>query len=96
MSLHPLGTSKFGRDVLARLIFGARTSLTVALPAISMSVIFGIMIGVIAAYYGGWVDAVIMRIIDVFLAFPALILALVFIAVLGYKPLEYLEQETQE
>ncbi|MHA1496660.1 MAG: ABC transporter permease [Promethearchaeota archaeon] len=81
--LHPLGTSKFGRDVLARLIFGARTSLTVALPAISMSVIFGIMIGVIAAYYGGWVDAVIMRIIDVFLAFPSLILALVFISVLG-------------
>jgi peptide/nickel transport system permease protein len=82
-TLHPLGTTKFGRDVLARLIFGARTSLTVALPAIAMSVIFGVMIGVIAAYYGGWIDAVIMRIIDIFLAFPALILALVFVAVLG-------------
>jgi peptide/nickel transport system permease protein len=82
-SLHPLGTTKFGRDVLARLIFGARTSLTVALPAISMSVIFGIIIGIVAAYYGGWVDALIMRIIDIFLAFPALILALVFVAVLG-------------
>ena len=81
--LHPLGTTKFGRDVLARLIFGARTSLTVALPAIAMSVVFGIMIGVIAAYYGGWVDALIMRIIDVFLAFPALILALVFVAILS-------------
>jgi len=78
-----LGKTKFGRDVLTRLIFGARTSLTVALPAISFSVVFGVMIGVIAAYYGGWVDAVIMRIIDVFLAFPSLILALVFIAVLG-------------
>ncbi|MBY9002739.1 MAG: ABC transporter permease [Candidatus Lokiarchaeota archaeon] len=82
-ALHPLGTTKFGRDVLARLIFGARTSLTVALPAIGMSVIFGVMIGVIAAYYGGWIDALIMRIIDIFLAFPALILALVFVAVLG-------------
>jgi len=77
------GKTKFGRDVLTRLIFGARTSLTVALPAIASSVIFGVMIGVIAAYYGGWIDAVIMRIIDVFLAFPSLILALVFIAVLG-------------
>ena len=80
---HLFGTTKFGRDVLARVIFGTRTSLTVALPAISLSVVAGVMIGVIAAYYGGWVDAVIMRIIDVFLAFPALILALVFIAVLG-------------
>ena len=82
-ALHPLGTSKFGWDVLARLIFGARTSLTVALPAIGMSVIFGIMLGVIAAYYGGWVDALIMRLTDIFLAFPALILALVFVVVLG-------------
>ncbi|NVM44635.1 MAG: ABC transporter permease [Candidatus Lokiarchaeota archaeon] len=80
---HLLGKTRFGRDVLSRLIFGARTSLTVALPAIAFSVVFGVMIGVIAAYYGGWVDAVIMRIIDVLLAFPSLILALVFIAVLG-------------
>ena len=80
---HPFGKTKFGRDVLARIIFGARTSLTVALPAIGFSVIFGVMFGVIAAYYGGWVDALIMRLIDVFLAFPSLILALVFIAVLG-------------
>lgn len=80
---HPFGQTKFGRDVLARLIFGARTSLTVALPAIGMSVIFGVIVGVVAAYYGGWIDAVIMRIIDVFLAFPSLVLALVFIVVLG-------------
>ena len=74
---HPFGQTKFGRDVLARVIFGARTSLTVALPAIGLSVIAGVVIGIIAAYYGGWIDAVIMRIIDVFMAFPALILALV-------------------
>jgi len=78
-----LGKTKFGRDVLTRLIFGAKTSLTVALPAIAFSVVFGVMIGVIAAYYGGWVDAVIMRIIDIFLAFPSLILALVFVVILG-------------
>ena len=82
-ALHPLGTTSFGRDVLARLIFGARTSLTVALPAIAMNVIFGVMIGIIAAYYGGWVDAVIMRIMDILMAFPALILALVFVSVLS-------------
>ncbi len=81
--LNLLGKTKFGRDVLTRLIFGARTSLTVALPAITASVVFGVMIGVIAAYYGGWVDAVIMRIIDIFLAFPSLILALVFVVILG-------------
>jgi peptide/nickel transport system permease protein len=80
-ALHPFGKTKFGRDVLARVIFGARTSLTVALPAIAMSVVFGVMIGVIAAYYGGWIDAVIMRIIDVFMAFPSLVLALVFVVV---------------
>ncbi|MFX1496617.1 MAG: ABC transporter permease [Promethearchaeota archaeon] len=78
---HPLGQTKFGRDVLARMIFGARTSLTVALPAIGFSVIFGIIFGVIAAYYGGWVDSLIMRLADILLAFPGLILALVFIAV---------------
>ena len=82
---HPFGQTKFGRDVLARIIFGARTSLTVALPAIGVSVIFGMFFGVISAYYGGWVDSVIMRVVDVFLAFPGLILALVFVAILGTR-----------
>jgi len=78
---HLLGTTKFGRDVLSRLIFGARTSLTVALPSIGLSVILGVIVGIIAGYYGGWVDSVIMRIVDVLLAFPGIILALVFISV---------------
>ena len=82
---HPLGRTAMGRDVLARIIFGARSSLTIALPAIIFSVIFGIIFGVIAAYYGGWVDSLIMRICDVFLAFPGLILALAFIAIWGRK-----------
>ncbi|NVM37172.1 MAG: ABC transporter permease [Candidatus Lokiarchaeota archaeon] len=80
---HPLGQGKFGRDILARMIFGARSSLTVALPAITFSVIFGVILGVIAAYFGGWIDSIIMRICDIFLAFPGLILAAVFIAIMG-------------
>jgi len=80
---HPLGTTKFGRDILSRIIYGARSSITIALPAITFSVIFGVIIGVISGYYRGWVDTVIMRIMDVFLAFPGIVLALVFIAILG-------------
>ena len=82
---HPLGTGKFGRDILARMIYGARSSLTVALPALTLSVIFGVMLGVIAAYYGGWIDSIIMRVTDILLAFPGLILAAVFIAIMGQK-----------
>ncbi len=86
---HPLGTADFGRDILARLIFGARSSLTIALPSIGFSVAVGVIFGVIAGYYGGWVDSVIMRIMDVFLAFPGLILALVFVAIWGPR-MEYI------
>ena len=74
-----LGQTEFGRDILSRMIYGARASLTIALPAISFSVIFGVIVGIIAAFYGGWVDTIIMRIVDIFLAFPGLILAMVFI-----------------
>jgi len=80
---HIMGTTQLGRDVYTRLLFGARSSLTVSLPAISLNVVGGVFLGVIAAYYGGWVDSVIMRIADVFLAFPGLILALVFVGVFG-------------
>jgi len=80
---HLWGTTQLGRDVLTRVIFGARSSLTVSLPAISISVVGGIIIGTIAAFYRGWVDSVLMRICDVLLAFPGLILALVFVGVFG-------------
>ena len=80
---HPLGQTAMGGDVLSRIIWGARTSLTIALPAISISVIGGVIFGIISAYYGGWVDSLIMRICDIFLAFPGLILCLVFIAIFG-------------
>jgi len=84
-----LGQTKFGRDVLSRAIYGAYSSLTIALPAISFSVILGVIVGMISGYYGGWVDSVIMRITDVFLAFPGLILALVFVAIWGQR-MEYI------
>ncbi len=80
---HPLGQTVMGGDVLSRLIWGARTSITISLPSITLSVTGGVIAGVIAAYYGGWVDSLIMRICDVFLAFPSLILSLVFIAIFG-------------
>ncbi len=86
---YPLGQTEFGRDVLSRMIYGARASLTIALPAITFSVIFGVIVGVVAAYYGGWIDSIIMRIIDIFLAFPGLILAMVFIAIWGQR-MEYI------
>lgn len=80
---HPLGQTKDGRDILGRMIWGARSSLTIALPALFMAVSLGTIIGVIAGYYGGWVDLILMRIMDIFLAFPGLILILVFIAIWG-------------
>jgi peptide/nickel transport system permease protein len=86
---HPLGQSILGYDVLSRLMFGARSSLSVALPAIMLSVIGGIIIGVIAAYYRGWVDSILMRICDILLAFPGLILALVIISIVGQR-IEYI------
>ncbi|MFW9874208.1 MAG: ABC transporter permease [Candidatus Thorarchaeota archaeon] len=88
-STNPLGQTKFGRDVLSRAIYGARSSLTIALPAITFSVVMGVIFGMISGYYGGWVDSLIMRITDIFLAFPGLILALVFIAIWGQK-MEYI------
>ena len=82
---HPLGQTKDARDILGRMIWGARSSLTIALPALLFAVSFGIIIGVIAAYYGGWVDSVLMRLMDIFLAFPSLILILVFISIWGQR-----------
>lgn len=82
---HPLGQGAMGRDILARIIFGARTSLSIAVPPICFSVVFGIFFGMISGYYGGWIDSLIMRISDVFLAFPGLILALVFVTILGKR-----------
>ncbi|MFX1242807.1 MAG: ABC transporter permease [Promethearchaeota archaeon] len=82
---HPLGQSELGYDVLSRLMFGARSSLSAALPSIGVSVVGGVIIGIIAAYYRGWVDSILMRLCDILLAFPGLILALVMISIVGQQ-----------
>jgi len=84
-----LGQTNFGRDILARMIWGARSSLTIALPAISLSVSVGVIFGIIAAYFGGWIDSIIMRISDIFFAFPGLIFAIVLVGILGRR-MEYI------
>ncbi|MHA2474364.1 MAG: ABC transporter permease [Promethearchaeota archaeon] len=78
---HILGTSRVGKDVFSRVIFGARTALIIPLLSVLISVVFGIILGLIAAYYGKWVDQVIMRVMDIILAFPGIILALSIIAI---------------
>lgn len=80
---HILGTDEFGRDVLSRLIYGARVSLTVGLVVVGMSSVVGITLGAIAGYYGGWIDSLIMRVVDFLYAFPFFILAITIVAILG-------------
>ena len=84
---HLLGTDELGRDVLSRLIFGARVSLIVAFVSTAVGGATGFITGLFAGYFGGKVDAVVMRTIDVFLAFPGMLLALVIVAMLGSSTL---------
>ena len=78
-----LGTDAVGRDMLSRLLYGARFSLFIGLIVTTLALVGGIFVGVIAGYFRGWIDTVIMRIMDIILAFPSLLLALVLVAVLG-------------
>jgi peptide/nickel transport system permease protein len=80
---HWLGTDQFGRDVLSRIIYGARTSLLLGTIAPVLAAVIGTVVGVIAGYFGGWVDRVIGRLLDIFLAFPALLLGILVAAALG-------------
>jgi peptide/nickel transport system permease protein len=80
---HPLGTDNLGRDVLARILFGGRTSLSIGFLVVMIAVLIGAPLGAIAGYYGGWLDDLIMRITDVFLAFPSLLLAMAIAGALG-------------
>jgi len=80
---HLLGTDQFGRDVLLRLIDGGRVSLSVGFSAVAISATIGGLVGLVAGYFGGWTDRVLMRIIDVQLGFPGILLALVIITILG-------------
>ncbi|CAA9583478.1 MAG: Oligopeptide transport system permease protein OppC [uncultured Thermomicrobiales bacterium] len=77
---HPLGTDEIGRDVLSRLLYAGRVSLVVGFAAMAVTVIVGSVVGLISAYYGGKVDAVLMRLTDVFLSFPTIYLLLVLAA----------------
>ena len=81
-SVHWFGTDQVGRDVASRVIYGARVSPVIAVFVLLIAGVIGIPLGVVAGYFGGWLDDVIMRVTDVFLAFPALLLALVLAAVL--------------
>ncbi|MFK5635870.1 MULTISPECIES: ABC transporter permease [unclassified Ornithinimicrobium] len=80
---HLLGTDGLGRDVLSRLIHGTRISLIVGFSAVLLSAVIGIAVGLVSGYVGGWVDSLLMRIVDAWLAFPFLLLAIAIVAVLG-------------
>jgi peptide/nickel transport system permease protein len=80
---HRLGTDSLGRDNLTRIIYGARITLYVSVVSVTTGAFIGVVIGLISGYYGGWLDSLIMRIIDIMLAFPGLLLAIAIVAILG-------------
>jgi len=80
---HWFGTDQFGRDVFTRVIYGSRLSLQIAITAVFTAVVIGGIIGILSGYYGGWLDAITIRIMDVMVAFPSLLLALFLVAILG-------------
>ncbi len=80
---HLLGTDQFGRDILSRILYGGRIDLAIAFGATSVTLVFGTIVGLVAGYFGGWVDNLLMRIVDLFFAFPFLVLIIAIIAMLG-------------
>lgn len=80
---HLMGTDNFGRDILSRVMAGSRTTFLVALCTVAIGAFFGTLIGALTGYFGGWVDEIVMRINDLLLSFPSVLLALIFISFLG-------------
>ncbi len=80
---HPLGTDKLGRDLLSRIIYGGRVSLLVGMATVTLSLTIGVAIGSFSGYFGGLVDQMLMRLVDILMAFPGILLAIAFTAVLG-------------
>ncbi len=80
---YPFGADELGRDILARVIYGARTSLTTAFGAVALAASIGVPMGLVAGFFGGWRETVLMRLVDLMLALPSILLALALIAILG-------------
>lgn len=78
-----LGTDELGRDILSRIIYGFRISLTIGLVSVAVGLSFGVLLGAPSGYFGGWLDIVVMRVIDVMMSFPTILLAIIVVTVLG-------------